>query len=111
MERIGETDLAKRQRNRVKRNDRRTNWSNDFDSDPVAHNQNHGQGVLRIMDRLKKRKTRKCLSVAEAEAYCSELIRAGYDFWTMYIPSEMSWVILTTNEREAADENQDQETN
>lgn len=53
----------------------------------------------------KKRKTKRCLSIDEAEAYCSELIRAGYDFLTMYIPSEMSWVFLITNDRrEAADD-------
>lgn len=53
----------------------------------------------------KRRKTRKCLSIDEAESYCRELIRAGYDFWTMYIPCEMSWVFMITNDRrEAADE-------
>ena len=56
----------------------------------------------------KKRKTKKCLSIDEAEAYCRELISAGYDFWTMYIPSEMSWVFLITNDRrEAADDKSD----
>lgn len=105
MERIGETDLAKRQRNRVKRNDRRTNWSND--SDPVAHNQNHGQGVWRIMDRLKKGDIIKCFNQDELEVTEEGLINDGYGFIEMYDMVTMSWKIQITEAQEAADEKED----
>ena len=64
------------------------------------------------MSRLKKGDIIKCWSVDEAEVYCSGLIRDGYDIRTQYIPWEMSYNILIIKDlREAADENQDQETN
>lgn len=103
MERIGETDLAKRQRNRVKENDRRTNWSNDSDPDPVAHNQNHGQGVWRVMDRLKKGDIIKCFNQDELEVTEEGLINDGYGFREMYDMVTMSWKIQITEVREAVD--------
>lgn len=64
------------------------------------------------MSRLKKGDIIKCLSVDKAEVFCSGLIRDGYDIRTQYIPWEMSYNILIIKDlREAADENQDQETN
>lgn len=107
MERIGETDLAKRQRDRVKENDRRTNWSNDSDPDPVAHNQNHGQGVWRVMDRLKKGDIIKCFSQDELEVTEEGLINDGYGFIEVYDMVTMSWIIKITEAQEAADEKKD----
>lgn len=54
--------------------------------------------------RLKKGDIIKCLSVDEAEVYCSGLIKDGYDIRTNYIPSEMAYNILILKDlREAAD--------
>ena len=60
------------------------------------------------MSRLKKGKIIKCLSIDKAEAFCSGLIRDGYDIRTQYIPWEMSYNILIIKDlREAADEKKD----
>lgn len=60
------------------------------------------------MSRLKKGKIIKCLSIDKAKAFCSELIRDGYDIRTQYIPWEMSYNILILKDlREAADEKKD----
>lgn len=60
------------------------------------------------MSRLKKGEIIKCLSVDEAEVFCSGLIRDGYDIRTQYIPWEMSYNILILKDlREAADEKKD----
>lgn len=63
------------------------------------------------MDRLKKGDIIKCFNQDELEVTEEGLINDGYGFREMYDMVTMSWKIQITEVGEAADENQDQETN